>query len=251
MNDIAAKLAAPFPANVVSWRVGPTTKDKSKGMALAYIDARDVMNRLDEACGPFGWQSRHETDGKKVTCHIGIRHPEGEWVWKSDGAGETDTEGEKGSYSDSLKRAAVSWGVGRYLYDVDSPWVPIEARGSSYVLPETSLHTLRQTLQRVPGTPASCIRPTPSTGGEEPNGTGSTTPTTATKPAHPAESAAERTRLMESLKRAKTRTALVKWREREDVQASMALLTEKDFTFFNAEYGKAWNALPESLAMAG
>lgn len=251
MNDIAAKLAAPFPANIVSWRVGPTTKDKAKGMALAYIDARDVMNRLDEACGPFGWQSRHETDGKKVTCHIGVRAPEGEWVWKSDGAGETDTEGEKGSYSDSLKRAAVSWGVGRYLYDVDSPWVPIEAKGGSYILPQSSLNTLRQSLQRIPGTPISMVRPTPSTGGEDTSSAGSPTPATTTKTAHPAESAAERTRLMQSLGHAKTRTQLGKWRERQDVQSSMEMLTEKDFTFFNAEYAKAWGALPETLTMAG
>jgi len=251
MNDITAKLAAPFPANVVSWRVGPTTKDKAKGMALAYIDARDVMNRLDEACGPFGWQSRHETDGKKVTCHIGIRAPEGEWVWKSDGAGETDTEGEKGSYSDSLKRAAVSWGVGRYLYDVDSPWVPIEARGSSYVLPETSLHTLRQTLQRIPGTPASRIRPTPSTGGEELTGTGSTTPTTERKTATPEESAAARQKLMGLMAKATTRTSLRTWADGAKVQAAIEGLTDKDGAMFAAEFKKRWEALPESLAMAG
>jgi hypothetical protein len=48
------------------------------------------------------------------------------WVRKSDGAGETQVEGEKGAISDALKRAAVKWGIGRYLYDLDSPWVPCE-----------------------------------------------------------------------------------------------------------------------------
>jgi hypothetical protein len=127
-------LAAPFPPDVVSWRVGPTNKDKTKGMALAYIDARDVQDRLTEVCGPFGWQCRHEVSGdKRVTCHIGIKCPEtAEWIWRSDGAGETDVDGEKGSYSDSFKRAAVKWGIGRYLYDLGSPWVAIEAHGRSY-----------------------------------------------------------------------------------------------------------------------
>jgi hypothetical protein len=44
--DIRA-LFAPFPPGRVSWRVGSTTQDKKRGMALAYIDARDVMDRLD------------------------------------------------------------------------------------------------------------------------------------------------------------------------------------------------------------
>lgn len=141
------KLAAPFNPDVVSWRVGSTTADKSRGMALAYIDSRDVQDRLNEVCGPFGWQCRHEVSGdKRVTCHIGIKSPEGEWCWKSDGAGETDFEGEKGSYSDSFKRAAVKWGIGRYLYDVSSPWVAIEKKGNSYAIVDSEKAKLRAVL---------------------------------------------------------------------------------------------------------
>ena len=67
---------------------------------------------------------------------------------KSDGAGETDYEGEKGSYSDSFKRACVKWGVGRYLYDLDSPWVAVEQRGRTYVIPDGSQRTLREKLDK-------------------------------------------------------------------------------------------------------
>jgi hypothetical protein len=52
LNTMFERLAEPFPADAVSWRVGSTTQDKSKGMALAYLDARDVMDRLDLVCGP-------------------------------------------------------------------------------------------------------------------------------------------------------------------------------------------------------
>tara|TARA_R110000851_G_scaffold284617_1_gene438177 strand:- start:1290 stop:1529 length:240 start_codon:yes stop_codon:yes gene_type:complete len=41
---------------------------------------------------------------------------DGEWVWKSDGAGETSIEGEKGGFSDAFKRAAVHFGYARELY---------------------------------------------------------------------------------------------------------------------------------------
>ena len=137
-----AKLSAPFPAGEIEWRVGSTTQDKSRGMALAYIDARAVMERLDEVCGPEGWQDRYPHAGAKTCCEIGIKIG-GEWVWKSDGAGDTDFEGSKGAFSDAFKRAAVRWGIGRYLYDLRAPWVAIEQRGKSYAIKPAELTRLK------------------------------------------------------------------------------------------------------------
>ena len=116
------RLTEPFPAKSIHWRVGARTKDKTKGIALAYLDARDVMNRLDMVCSPENWQARYPRDGY---CEIGIK-VDNEWVWKGNGAGETDIEGEKGRYSDALKRCAVVWGVGRYLYYLPKVWVPLK-----------------------------------------------------------------------------------------------------------------------------
>ena len=116
------ELERPFPVNRIHWRVGATTRDGKKGIALAYIDARDVMHRLDEVCGIGGWQNRYPFPG---CCEIGIELPEG-WIWKAHGAGETNVEGEKGQYSDAFKRAGVMWGLGRYLYALPNVWVPLE-----------------------------------------------------------------------------------------------------------------------------
>jgi len=131
LSEIAEKLRAPFGPDEVEWRVGTTTKDKTKGMALAYIDARTVMRRLDDVIGPFGWQCENKElrGGKMIICSIGIRMENGEWIWKSDGAGDTAVEAEKGCLSDAFKRAAVRWGIGRYLYELPSPWVTLEADG--------------------------------------------------------------------------------------------------------------------------
>lgn len=120
------KLAEPFPPSKVSWRVGQITKaNKNKASALCYIDARDVMERLDQVCGPGGWEDSYaETPRGRVICTIRIRI-NGEWVAKSDGAGDTAVEGEKGGISDSFKRAAVKWGIGRYLYDIPIQWVKV------------------------------------------------------------------------------------------------------------------------------
>ena len=139
--SIFDNLARPFPPDRVSWRVGPTNRDKTKGMALAYIDARDVMERLDAVCGPAGWQCRYPHATGKTVCEIGLR-VESEWIWKADGAGDTDMEAEKGALSDAFKRAAVRWGIGRYLYDLSSPWVLIEAFGKSYKIADAELPKL-------------------------------------------------------------------------------------------------------------
>lgn len=125
------RLSLPFPRSAVHWRVqgSPYERDgKFSAMALAYLDARDVMDRLDEVCGGDRWQSQFDETAKgRIICRLSIDVTgNGDWVMKSDGAGDTDVEGEKGALSDALKRAAVSWGIGRYLYRLDSPWVACE-----------------------------------------------------------------------------------------------------------------------------
>lgn len=148
------KLAVPFPASKIRWRIGNKTKDKNKATALAYIDARDVMERLDAVCGPAGWKDEYVTEPPRtvrktkkgwgnnpdehyneqicgrVICKLSIKDPEsGEWITKCDGAGETNVEGEKGGISDAFKRAAVKFGVNRDAYGIESRYYPIDQYG--------------------------------------------------------------------------------------------------------------------------
>lgn len=120
LEEISFAFSKEFPRETIKWRVG-RKGDPGTAYALAYITSRDVMNRLDEVVGMENWQSKHIAYGPKTICHIGIKI-NGEWVWKSDGAGDSNFEPEKGGISDSLKRAAVQWGVGRYLYDFPKIW---------------------------------------------------------------------------------------------------------------------------------
>lgn len=123
-------LKKPFPADQIEWRIGSTNKDKTAAIALAYIDARDVMGRFDEVCGAGNWQCTHPHANGKTSCRIGIKVGD-EWVWKENGCGDSQVEAEKGAFSDSFKRAAVLWGVGRYLYDVPNIWVDTVPYGRS------------------------------------------------------------------------------------------------------------------------
>lgn len=127
-------LSRPFPPEAIHWRaqvVSAKDPNAPKAMALAYIDARDVQRRLDEVCGPANWQCDYPHAGSKTICRIGIK-VDGEWIWKANGAGDTDIEAEKGAISDAFKRAAVLWGIGRYLYDLRTPWAACELRNGKW-----------------------------------------------------------------------------------------------------------------------
>jgi|SRR5581483_3925333 len=142
IQEIFDQLCMPFPNESIEWRIGSTNSEKTKASALAYIDARTVMDRLDSVCGPDGWQREHTSLATGMAiCRLKIRVGT-EWLTKEDGAGATDIEGEKGMLSDSFKRAAVSWGVGRYLYGLDSPWVEIEPAGRSFRIKKEELRKL-------------------------------------------------------------------------------------------------------------
>ena len=112
MNKMEMALNRPF--KVVRWREGYGKNPKD----LVYIDARDVMTRLDEVFGQENWQTNYQFIGGRMMCSISVRFsPDGEWIVKSDGSDDTKIESEKGGISSALKRAAVLLGIGRYLYN--------------------------------------------------------------------------------------------------------------------------------------
>lgn len=141
IEEIERKLKAPFPANEVKWRVGSVSIPKNKVQLLAYVDARAVQDRLDSILGLAGWESHFQCIEKNFICSLTVHlpHPTQEGqrysITKSDGAEQTDFEGWKGGISDAFKRAAVQFGVGRYLYASDAPWVeviPQKPKGAPY-----------------------------------------------------------------------------------------------------------------------
>lgn len=119
MNVVLAELRKPFPIEKLKWRIGNKNKDKTKANMLVYIDARDVEDRLDEVCGA-NWSDDVKEVAGRIVCTITING-----ISRTDGAGDTDFEGEKGGLSDAFKRAGVKWGIGRYLYNASkyNTWV--------------------------------------------------------------------------------------------------------------------------------
>jgi hypothetical protein len=123
-------LAEPFPAEVLKWK--PQVVNGNRALAIPYIDARCVMDRLDEFVGPDGWQNELEfLENGTVLCRLKIL-VNGQWLEKADvGApSEQPDEGDrcKAAASDALKRSAVLWGIGRYLYSLGGQWLDYDAK---------------------------------------------------------------------------------------------------------------------------
>ena len=146
-------LSKPTPTEEIRQRQGPG------GKMLDYIDARFVMDRLDEI-GPENWQDQYvdRTDGS-VRCGIGILI-DGEWVWKWDVGDPSDIEANKGAYSEAFKRAGVKWGIARDLYGhapsaARRPTTPAAASASSASAAPPSVGT----AGRAPVRPAASTVP--------------------------------------------------------------------------------------------
>lgn len=158
LRELQDDLASPFPPERIHWRVKQVYENKGSALVLAYIDARDVYDRLDEVCGVAGWQCQHQDGGDgRLTASIGIL-VNGEWVWKSDGAGArqsnpglSEQDANKGDYSDAIKRAAVAWGIGRYLYNLGRTYADVEQKGKTWVIKDDQQGKLRSALHDVAG----------------------------------------------------------------------------------------------------
>ncbi len=146
-QELTKKLTAPFDAKDVEWRIQQTTQDKSRGLAVAFITSRAIQRRLDETVGPFHWKTEfspwHQIGNGSQLCALSIYDEERkEWVTKTDGAENSDIEPVKGGLSDSFKRAAVQWGIGRYLYSMGAAWVDVEQKGKNCYITEAGRKTL-------------------------------------------------------------------------------------------------------------
>lgn len=123
------RLKDPFPAADIEWRVARAGRGE-KGVwaqVLAYVTNRAIMDRLDEVCGQGGWWNEFRPWANNAQlCGIALAvTDEGHCIVKWDGAQNTEIEPVKGGLSDSMKRAAVQWGIGRYLYHLETGWAEI------------------------------------------------------------------------------------------------------------------------------
>lgn len=122
--ELQAALSKPFPDGVVSCK--PQSVKGNRALAVFYIDARDVMDRLDATVGVAGWRDSYRllTDGS-VQCKLKVKIGD-VWIAKEDVGSPSDQpdcgDRLKAAFSDALKRAAVKFGIGRFLYELPMQW---------------------------------------------------------------------------------------------------------------------------------
>ena len=134
MSDVLKELQKPFYPNEIEWRVmrAGVRNGKPWATVAAYVTNRAIQNRLDDVFGVFGWRNEYVNAPEGgILCGISILYLE-QWITKWDGADKTDIEATKGGLSGSMKRAAVQWGIGRYLYKLEENFAIISKDGRFY-----------------------------------------------------------------------------------------------------------------------
>jgi hypothetical protein len=129
-----AGLAASFKPADISWKPVAMSREKGVARVAPYLSNRAIMDRLDAVCGPENWRNEFsEGPNGGLLCGLSIRidREDGlaEWITKWDGADNTDVQPVKGGLSASMRRAAVQWGIGRYLYRMPSVYAQVDEKG--------------------------------------------------------------------------------------------------------------------------
>lgn len=127
MVGIMESLAAPFPTGVVYWKPQTMAKDDRRGLAVPYADPRAYLDRLNETV-PGEWHSRatFTVAANKLFCVVDLvvlgvtRYGDGEAELDEANAGPAAS-------AQAFKRAATAFGLGRYLYDLPTPWEEYDA----------------------------------------------------------------------------------------------------------------------------
>ncbi len=134
--NVFARLAAPFEADEIEWRVARAGIKNGRPWAqvLAYIDARAARARLNSVLGPANWRVEYSEGPRPggVIATLSLR-VDGEWIAKADGADATDVEPVKGALSSAFKRVCAVWGIGEHLYSLRDMWANFSDTGRNNV----------------------------------------------------------------------------------------------------------------------
>ena len=190
-EELLAELEAPFSMDQVLWRVTNTANNRTRGQVVPYADPRAYTDRLNALVSPQGWTRSYETvtmnnitrtkrnaeivTGKiLVTCTVTI-----------DGLGTHSGTGEEWADEDNamtsaeaqaFKRSCSCFGLGRYFYDFDAPWVDIDDKGRPKKPPTLAPWMVPENWRkgrRLSGSAASPQAALRSTGGSNASGTSS------------------------------------------------------------------------------
>lgn len=134
LRDLRVALSRPFPLSAIDIKPGALTKDRCRGLALAYGDPRTYMERLDELFGPEGWHVAYTVLPHGVVCRLTLLG-----VTKAD-VGDfpldaSDSNQLTSAAMQAFKRACALFGLGRYLYHLPQVWADYDDDKRAFVDP--------------------------------------------------------------------------------------------------------------------
>jgi hypothetical protein len=110
-------LKSPFAKDRLGVKVQSYSKDRTRAMLVLYLQHTDVQDRLEEV-DPCWSSEVVGTERSGDTFYVRTRLTLKQVSRENVGEGGDP----KSAYSDALKRAAMLFGVGRYLYDSATVW---------------------------------------------------------------------------------------------------------------------------------
>lgn len=128
LNDAAEHLRRPFAPSVIRFKVQATwpKDDPRNGLIVSYVDARTISERLNYVVGG-GWSTEFAQwgdDTNLAVCHLTVLG-----ITRSDIGKGSSMEKEKAAFSDALKRAAIHFGPGAFLYKLAAVTLGASERG--------------------------------------------------------------------------------------------------------------------------
>lgn len=154
-----ARLSEPFQLHEVRFRTAfSPPRGGGEAQVLAYIDARSVVERLNQVVGTENWTDSYQpisfretaeqevnenglfvtkyNKGNAYTTVTFPRYHEGViatltvlGVTKSDAGAVTYSDPLKGAVSDAIKRVGVKFGIGSYMYDLKGLTARVDSKG--------------------------------------------------------------------------------------------------------------------------
>jgi len=130
-QQMREKLREPFPVEEHAFKPAALTRDKTRGLGLAYVDPRRYADRLDQV--DPAWRDEYKViatnDRVMVLCRLtvgGLTRQNGGECTLSDENAFTS------AVAQAFKRACAKFGLGRYLYSMPRIWAAYDQSGRSF-----------------------------------------------------------------------------------------------------------------------
>lgn len=120
-------LSAPFDRNTIGVKVQRYSGDKTKASLVLYLQHTDAYSRIEQVDPAWSFEVLDEQRHGEVFVTRGRLTIKG--VSRTNVG---DGNEPKGAASDAIKRCAMLFGVGRYLYDTETVWVPYNELTDKY-----------------------------------------------------------------------------------------------------------------------